>query len=99
VYLKPNRATAASHMGIEKEHQGKKKCFSTICAHVLHVLREHMGEQEQDKKGKGEQEKKGRGRKKQTEAKKKEQSKMALKKKKEKRQVRKEEALQQKDRN
>lgn len=67
-------------MGIEKEHQ-EKKSFLTICAHVLHVLREHMGEREQDKKDKGEQEKKGRGRKKQTEAKKKEQSKMALKRK------------------
>lgn len=32
-------------MGIEKEHRQKKKSFSTICARVLHVLREHMGEQ------------------------------------------------------
>lgn len=45
------------------------------------MLREHMGEQEQDKKGKGELEKKGRGRKKQTKAKEKEQSKTVLKRK------------------
>lgn len=70
-------------MGIEKEHQGKKS-FLTICVHVLHVLREHMGEQEQDKKGKGEQEKKGRGRKKQMEANKKEQSEIALERKRKK---------------
>lgn len=31
--------------GDRKGASAKKKSFSTICARVLHVLREHMGEQ------------------------------------------------------